>query len=39
MSVANVKRALESGRSHKRATEREKDSKFEAAQAMKKARR
>ncbi len=39
MSEANVKRALASGRSQKRATEKERESKLEAAQAMKKERR
>lgn len=39
MSEANVKRALASGRSQKRATEKERVSKREAAQAMKKERR
>jgi len=39
MSEANVKRALASGRSHKKAAEQERESKREAAQAMKKERR
>ena len=39
MSAANVKLSTRAARSHKRATEREKDAKREAASAMKKERR
>jgi len=39
MSTANVKLATAGGRNHKRATEKEREGKMEAQQAMKKMRR